>query len=73
MIGASHYRIGGDRLASGAGYFVADVRVPGMLHVAVLRSRQTLKLRAVGLARRTQQSRWLFNPREVLFLATRPG
>ena len=39
MIGASHYRIGGDRLAAGAGRFVADVRVPGMLHAAVLRSR----------------------------------
>src|SRR5438034_5494334 len=39
MIGASHYRLGGDRLAAGAGRFVADVRVPGMLHAAVLRSR----------------------------------
>ena len=39
MIGDSHYRIGGDRLASGAGRFVADVRVEGMLHAAVLRSR----------------------------------
>ena len=39
MIGASHYRIGGDRLAAGAGRFVADVRAPGMLHAAVLRSR----------------------------------
>jgi carbon-monoxide dehydrogenase large subunit len=39
MIGASHYRIGGDRLAAGAGRFVADVRVPGMLHAVVLRSR----------------------------------
>ncbi len=38
MIGASHYRIGGDRLAAGAGRFVADVRVPGMLHAVVLRS-----------------------------------
>jgi aerobic carbon-monoxide dehydrogenase large subunit len=38
VIGASHYRIGGDRLAVGAGRFVADVRVPGMLHAAVLRS-----------------------------------
>jgi CO/xanthine dehydrogenase Mo-binding subunit len=38
MIGASHYRIGGDRLAAGAGRFVADVRVPGMLHAGVLRS-----------------------------------
>jgi carbon-monoxide dehydrogenase large subunit len=39
MIGVSHYRLGGDRLASGAGRFVADVRVPGMLHAAALRSR----------------------------------
>ncbi len=39
MIGDSHYRIGGDRLAAGAGRFVADVRVDGMLHAAVLRSR----------------------------------
>ena len=39
MIGASHHRLGGDRLAAGAGRFVADVRVPGMLHAAVLRSR----------------------------------
>ena len=39
MIGASHHRIGGDRLAAGAGRFVADVRVPGMLHAVVLRSR----------------------------------
>ena len=39
MIGASHYRIGGDRLAAGAGRFVADLRVPGMLHAVVLRSR----------------------------------
>ena len=38
MIGASHYRIGGDRLAAGAGRFVADVRAPGMLHAAVVRS-----------------------------------
>ena len=39
MIGESHYRLGGDRLAAGAGRFVADVRVPGMLQAAVLRSR----------------------------------
>jgi carbon-monoxide dehydrogenase large subunit len=39
MIGNSHHRIGGDRLASGAGHFVADVRMEGMLHAAVLRSR----------------------------------
>jgi len=38
MIGASHYRIGGDRLAAGAGRFVADVSADGMLHAAVLRS-----------------------------------
>ena len=39
MIGTAHIKIGGDRLAAGAGEFVADVRVPGMLHAAVLRSR----------------------------------
>src|SRR5215467_3861274 len=38
VIGESHPRLGGDRLAMGAGRFVADVRVPGMLHAAVLRS-----------------------------------
>src|SRR5262249_53340754 len=38
MIGESHPRLGGDRLASGAGCFCADVRVPGMLQAAVLRS-----------------------------------
>src|SRR5262245_1758398 len=38
MIGEAHYRLGGDRLAAGAGCFVADVRVDGMLHAAVLRS-----------------------------------
>jgi len=39
MIGAAHPRIGGDRLVTGAGRFVADVAVPGMLHAVVLRSR----------------------------------
>jgi carbon-monoxide dehydrogenase large subunit len=39
MIGSAHIKIGGDRLVQGAGEFVADVRVPGMLHAAVLRSR----------------------------------
>jgi carbon-monoxide dehydrogenase large subunit len=39
MIGDSHHRIGGDRLAAGAGRFTADIRVAGMLHAAVLRSR----------------------------------
>ena len=38
MIGDSHPRLGGDRLVSGTGRFVEDVRVPGMLHAAVLRS-----------------------------------
>jgi carbon-monoxide dehydrogenase large subunit len=38
MIGESHPRLGGDRLVTGAGRFVDDVRVPGMLHAAVLRS-----------------------------------
>ena len=39
MIGAAHFKIGGDRLVAGAGRFVADVSIPGMLHAAVLRSR----------------------------------
>jgi carbon-monoxide dehydrogenase large subunit len=39
MIGSAHIKIGGDRLVAGVGQFVADVRVPGMLHAAVLRSR----------------------------------
>src|SRR5499426_1408501 len=39
MIGEPHHRLGGDRLAAGAGRFVADVRAPGMLQAAVLRSR----------------------------------
>ena len=39
MIGSPHIKIGGDRLVAGAGEFVADVRVPGMLEAAVLRSR----------------------------------
>src|SRR5262245_23217594 len=39
MIGAAHIKIGGARLVEGVGEFTADVRVPGMLHAAVLRSR----------------------------------
>jgi carbon-monoxide dehydrogenase large subunit len=39
MIGAAHPRIGGERLVSGAGRFVADVVCPGLLEAAVLRSR----------------------------------
>jgi carbon-monoxide dehydrogenase large subunit len=38
MIGQSHARLGGDRLAAGRGRFVDDIRVDGMLHAAVLRS-----------------------------------
>ena len=38
MIGESHSRLGGERFATGAGRFVDDVRVVGMLHAAVLRS-----------------------------------
>ncbi len=38
MIGQAHARLGGDRLVAGSGRFVEDVRVPGMLHAAVLRS-----------------------------------
>src|SRR5262245_57806455 len=39
MIGVAHPRLGGDRLVAGSGQFVADVRRPGMLEAAVLRSR----------------------------------
>jgi aerobic carbon-monoxide dehydrogenase large subunit len=38
MIGQSHPRLGGEPLVTGAGRFVDDVRVPGLLHAAVLRS-----------------------------------
>jgi aerobic carbon-monoxide dehydrogenase large subunit len=38
VIGESHPRLGGERLVGGHGRFVDDVRVPGMLHAAVLRS-----------------------------------
>src|SRR6267143_5124127 len=38
MIGEAHPRLGGDRFVAGTGRFVDDVRVPAMLHAAVLRS-----------------------------------
>jgi len=38
MIGDAHPRLGGGRFVSGTARFVDDVRVPGMLHAAVLRS-----------------------------------
>jgi carbon-monoxide dehydrogenase large subunit len=38
MIGDSHPRLGGERFVGGTGRFVDDVRVPGMLHAAVVRS-----------------------------------
>jgi CO/xanthine dehydrogenase Mo-binding subunit len=38
MIGESHPRLGGGPLVSGRGRFVDDVRLPGLLHAAVLRS-----------------------------------
>jgi len=38
MIGEPHPRLGGDRFVAGTARFVDDVRVPGMLHAAVLRS-----------------------------------
>ena len=38
MIGESHPRLGGERYVAGAGRFVDDVRLSGMLHAAVLRS-----------------------------------
>ena len=38
MIGESHPRLGAEPLLTGHGRFVEDVRVPGMVHAAVLRS-----------------------------------
>ncbi len=38
MIGARHPRLGAERLVTGRGRFVADVRPPGALEAAVLRS-----------------------------------
>jgi CO/xanthine dehydrogenase Mo-binding subunit len=38
LIGASHPRLGGGPLVTGTGRFVDDVRVPGLLHAAVVRS-----------------------------------
>jgi carbon-monoxide dehydrogenase large subunit len=38
VIGESHPRLGGGPLVTGAGRFVDDVRVPGLLHAVVLRS-----------------------------------
>src|SRR5215470_8169099 len=39
MIGRAEARLGGDRLAAGAGRFVADVRVPGLLEAVIVRAR----------------------------------
>ncbi|MGH7333930.1 MAG: xanthine dehydrogenase family protein molybdopterin-binding subunit [Candidatus Rokuibacteriota bacterium] len=39
MIGMAHPRLGGDRFVSGTAQFVADIRRPGTLEAAVLRSR----------------------------------
>ena len=55
MIGDSHHRIGGDRLASGAGRFVDDVRVPG--HAARRRAALAARARAPGLDRRQARAR----------------
>jgi carbon-monoxide dehydrogenase large subunit len=38
VIGDAHPRLGGERFVAGTARFVDDVRVPGMLHAAVLRS-----------------------------------
>jgi aerobic carbon-monoxide dehydrogenase large subunit len=38
MIGESHPRLGGEPLVSGRGRFIDDVRAPGLLHAAMLRS-----------------------------------
>ncbi|HYB43083.1 MAG TPA: xanthine dehydrogenase family protein molybdopterin-binding subunit [Candidatus Methylomirabilis sp.] len=37
-VGTAHPRLGGERLVTGAGQFVADIARPGMLEAAVLRS-----------------------------------
>jgi len=39
MIGVAHPRLGGERFVTGRGQFVADIRRPGMLEAAVVRSR----------------------------------
>ena len=52
MIGESHYRLGGERFVKGTGQFTDDVRVPGMLHAAVVRSPHGhARLGAIDVAR----------------------
>src|SRR5882762_4585375 len=52
MIGASHPRLGGERLVTGRGRFVADVRPPGLLQAVVLRSPHAhARVRGVDAAR----------------------
>ncbi len=48
MIGTSHPRLGSKRFTSGAGQYVADVRLPGMVEATVLRSRHA-HARIVGI------------------------
>jgi carbon-monoxide dehydrogenase large subunit len=70
MIGESHHRLGGDRLAAGAGRFVADVQAPGMLHAAVLRSRHAhARLAAID----TRRARALPGVHAVLTAADVPA
>jgi CO/xanthine dehydrogenase Mo-binding subunit len=38
VIGEAHPRLGGERFVKGTGRFVEDLRLPGMVHAAVLRS-----------------------------------
>src|SRR5438128_5576916 len=69
MIGESHARLGGERLVTGAGRFVEDVRVPGMLHAAVLRSPHA-HARLAGIA--AKRARELPGVRLVLTAADVP-
>jgi hypothetical protein len=64
MIGASHYRLGDDRLAVGRGRFVADVRVDGMLHAAVLRS--DVSKRRMRAGQEADARRWIEECREAV-------
>ncbi|HEU5194192.1 MAG TPA: xanthine dehydrogenase family protein molybdopterin-binding subunit [Methylomirabilota bacterium] len=69
MIGESHARLGGDRLISGRGRFVDDVRMDGMLHATVLRS---VHAHARLLAVNTQRALRMPGVRAVLTAADVP-
>ena len=70
MIGEAHPRLGGGPLVTGTGRFVDDVRVPGMLHAAVLRSPHA-HARLVSLD--TKRARDLPGVRAVLTAADVPA